>query len=115
MQNYAFSGGQTDVTDHRRLGGRTNIDVPYQYLSYFLEDDDTLQKIHDSYESGEMLTGEIKEISVTELWKFMQTFQERRQKITDEELSIFMDGTRPLRLAARYNWSGRVISNLVLN
>jgi tryptophanyl-tRNA synthetase len=85
-------------------GRRVESDVSYQYLSYFLEDDGLLEKIHDSYGSGEMSAAELKDLAISELWKFMQIFQERRERITEEEVSIFMDGTRSLRLAERYKW-----------
>jgi len=77
-------------------------------LSYFLEDDDELQRIHDAYESGEMLTGELKKIAIKEISAYVSKFQERRARISDDELRIFMDGTRPLRLNPRYNWTDKV-------
>lgn len=46
MKN-AFSGGREDVEEHRRLGGNPDVDVSYQYLSFFLEDDEKLKKLHD--------------------------------------------------------------------
>ena len=90
------------------MGGRTAVDVSYQYLSYFLQDDDELKRIHDAYETGEMLTGELKKIAINEIWGYVSKFQERRSKITDAELKMFMDGTRSLRLSPRYNWNNEV-------
>jgi tryptophanyl-tRNA synthetase len=92
------------------LGGRTEVDVSYQYLTYFLEDDDELKRIHDGYESGKMLTGELKKIAIREIWDHISKFQLRRAKITDEELNMFMDGSRPLRMNKRYNWNNEVRS-----
>jgi tryptophanyl-tRNA synthetase len=82
--------------------------VSYQYLTYFLENDEELQRIHDQYESGEMLTGELKKITINEIWKYISKFQQRRAKITDEELRMFMDSNRVLRLGSRYNWTNKV-------
>jgi tryptophanyl-tRNA synthetase len=45
INKYAFSGGRDTVEEHRRLGGNTDVDVSYQYLSFFLEDDDKLAHI----------------------------------------------------------------------
>jgi len=104
----AFSGGQVDKEEHARLGGRTEIDVAYQYLSYFLDDDVELQRIHDEYEAGRMLTGELKKIAIQEIWNYVSKFQARRASITDEELCTFMDGSRTLRLNPRYNWENQV-------
>jgi tryptophanyl-tRNA synthetase len=97
-----------DIAEHRKLGGRTAVDVAYQYLSYFLEDDEELQRIEKAYEEGEMLTGELKKITINELWGYVSKFQQRRAKVTDEMLNIFMNGTRPLRLGMRYNWTNQV-------
>ena len=108
----AFSGGQVDKEEHARLGGRTEIDVAYQYLSYFLDDDVELQRIYDEYESGQMLTGELKKIAIREIWNYVSKFQARRASITDAELRAFMDGSRPLRLNPRYNWENKVIRTL---
>lgn len=45
INKYAFSGGRDTVEEHRRLGGNTVVDVSYQYLSFFLDDDDRLAQI----------------------------------------------------------------------
>jgi tryptophanyl-tRNA synthetase len=103
----AFSGRQVHKEEHARLGGRTEIDVAYQYLSYFLDDDEELQRIHDEYESGRMLTGELKKIAIQEIWNYVSKFQARRASITKSELRMFMDGSRPLRLNPRYNWENK--------
>ena len=47
INKHGFSGGQETEEEHRRLGGNPDVDVSYQYLSFFLEDDDELQKIYD--------------------------------------------------------------------
>ena len=36
----AYSGGQSTIEEHRRLGGNPDIDVAYQYMMYFFEHDD---------------------------------------------------------------------------
>ena len=57
INKYAFSGGQSDADEHRKIGGNPDIDVSYQYLRIFFEPDDTkLKKIYDDYKSGKMLT-----------------------------------------------------------
>lgn len=45
INKYAFSGGQASVEEHRKLGGNCDVDVSYQYLKFFLEDDSRLEKI----------------------------------------------------------------------
>jgi tryptophanyl-tRNA synthetase len=45
INKYAFSGGRDTIEEHRKLGGNTEVDVSYQYLSFFLEDDEKLAHI----------------------------------------------------------------------
>ena len=45
VNRHGFSGGRETEEEHRRLGGNTDVDVSYQYLSFFLEDDDELAQI----------------------------------------------------------------------
>ena len=42
INKYAFSGGKVSTEEHRALGGNPDVDVSYQYLTFFLEDDDEL-------------------------------------------------------------------------
>lgn len=37
INQYAFSGGQATVEEHRAKGGDPEVDVSYQYLKFFLE------------------------------------------------------------------------------
>lgn len=39
INRHGFSGGQETEEEHRRLGGNPDVDVAYQYLGFFLEDD----------------------------------------------------------------------------
>jgi tryptophanyl-tRNA synthetase len=47
INKYAFSGGGTTVEEHRMKGGDCDVDIPYQYLTFFLEDDDRLAQIKE--------------------------------------------------------------------
>ncbi|VVB98544.1 Tryptophan--tRNA ligase [uncultured archaeon] len=81
INKYAFSGGRTTVEEHRKLGGNPDVDVSYQWLSIFLEPDDAkLKKIHDDYRSGKMLTGELKQILIEKINKFLSSHREKREK-----------------------------------
>jgi tryptophanyl-tRNA synthetase len=45
VNKHGFSGGKETEEEHRRLGGDTEVDVSFQYLSFFLEDDEELERI----------------------------------------------------------------------
>ena len=80
IMKYAFSGGQPTIEEHRKKGGNPEIDVPYQWLTFFEEDDAKLKKIHDEYKSGRMLTGEIKQLAVDKINSFLKEHQRKREQ-----------------------------------
>jgi tryptophanyl-tRNA synthetase len=81
INKYAFSGGQPDIEQHRKLGGNPDIDVSYQYLRIFFEPDDTkLKKIYEDYKSGKLLSGELKAILIEKINDFLKIHQEKREK-----------------------------------
>ena len=81
INKYAFSGGQPDIDEHRKIGGNPDIDVSYQYLRIFFEpDDNKLKKIYDDYKSGKMLTGELKLILIEKINEFLSVHQQKRQE-----------------------------------
>jgi len=45
INKHGFSGGRETEAEHRRLGGDPDVDVSYQYLTFFLEDDEELEKL----------------------------------------------------------------------
>lgn len=47
INRYAFSGGGETIEEHRRLGGNPDVDVPYNYLKHFMDDDVKLKELHD--------------------------------------------------------------------
>jgi tryptophanyl-tRNA synthetase len=49
VKKYAFSGGQATVEEHRAKGANLETDVAYQYLTFFLEDDDELREVSTQY------------------------------------------------------------------
>lgn len=89
INKYAFSGGQETLELHRSLGGNTDVDVSYQYLRYFLEDDTELEQLKTGYEKGEVSTGEMKKRCIEVIQGFIREYQERRAKITDEVVKKF--------------------------
>ena len=80
INKYAFSGGRETVEKHRKLGGIPEIDVSYQWLTFFEEDDDKLKKIHDDYKDGRLLSGELKQILIDKLNNFLDEHQKKREK-----------------------------------
>lgn len=91
LNKYAFSGGKSTLEEHRAQGADLSVDIPYQYLRFFLHDDQELERIATEYGAGRMLTGEVKQRCADVLKQFVADFQDRRAKVTDETVRQFMD------------------------
>lgn len=90
INKYAFSGGQATIEEHRKLGGNPDVDVSFQYLKMlFEEDDEKLQKIKEDYESGKMLTGELKSYLIEKINKFLSEHQKRKE-LAKKEIDKFL-------------------------
>ncbi|XP_026193408.1 tryptophan--tRNA ligase, cytoplasmic [Cyclospora cayetanensis] len=95
INKFAFSGGRATIEEQRQFGANLTVDVPYQYLTFFLEDDEELARIGEAYSSGKMLTGEVKQRLIKLLQDLIQQHQERRAKVTDDMVREFMNPHRP--------------------
>ena len=86
----AYSGGQSTIEEHRRLGGNPDIDVAYQYLMYFFEQDDGyLAELNSDYRSGKILAGEMKQICIDKATDWMINHHELRSQ-TEHMVSDFL-------------------------
>uniref|UniRef100_A0A665UZV0 Tryptophan--tRNA ligase, cytoplasmic n=1 Tax=Echeneis naucrates TaxID=173247 RepID=A0A665UZV0_ECHNA len=90
VNKHAFSGGKDTVEEHRKFGGNPDVDVSFMYLTFFLEDDEQLEKIRQDYTSGALLTGELKKLLIETLQPMIAQHQERRKQVTDETVKQFM-------------------------
>lgn len=45
VNKHGFSGGRETEEEHRMYGGDPDVDVSYQYLTFFLEDDEELETL----------------------------------------------------------------------
>ncbi|TQD81789.1 hypothetical protein C1H46_032650 [Malus baccata] len=90
INRYAFSGGQDSVEKHRELGANLEVDIPFKYLSFFLDYDDKLEEIRKEYGSGRMLTDEVKQLLVEVLTEMVERHRRARAAVTDEMVDAFM-------------------------
>lgn len=90
VNKHAFSGGQASIEEHRQLGGNCEVDIAYQWLRFFLEDDEKLEQLRKGYTSGEILTGELKKELIDVLQPLVAAHQEAKSKLTDETVRQYM-------------------------
>ncbi|QBM89131.1 tryptophanyl-tRNA synthetase [Metschnikowia aff. pulcherrima] len=90
INKYAFSGGRATLEEHRELGGNIEVDVAYQYLSFFSYDDEKLDQLATAYKKGELLSSEMKKECIEVLQEYVAAYQERRLKVDQTVLESFM-------------------------
>ncbi|MFP4119136.1 MAG: tryptophan--tRNA ligase [Candidatus Woesearchaeota archaeon] len=94
INKHALSGGKDTVEEHREHGGDTDKDIAFQWLRYFEDDDKRLDDIKRKYESGEMLSGELKAILIEKVNDFLAEHQKRREKAKDMLDQFIYDPTK---------------------
>ncbi|KAI9471198.1 tryptophan--tRNA ligase [Coemansia sp. RSA 989] len=100
INRYAFSGGQTSLEEHRIHGGNPDVDVPYQYLTYFLDDDEEIEALAEGYRKGEVSTSEMKARCIKVLQEFIGQVQERAKAVSDQLIKDLRDPDYPRKFAA---------------
>ncbi|KAL3070334.1 hypothetical protein niasHS_016161 [Heterodera schachtii] len=95
INKYAFSGGRDTREEHRKFGGDCAVDTSFQFLRFFLDDDERLEEIREQYTSGAMLSGQLKAIAIETVQGIVSELQTRRKAISDDVVREF---TTPRKL-----------------
>ncbi|MEY7849275.1 tryptophan--tRNA ligase [Natrarchaeobius sp. A-rgal3] len=96
IREHAYTGGRASLEAHRERGGDPTVDVPFQYLRFFFEeDDDELERLAAAYREGDLLSGELKEIAIERIAEFLEGHQRRREELGNLDREV-----EPYRLTA---------------
>jgi len=90
INKFAFSCGQATLEEHRQKGGNVDVDIAYQYMRFFKDDDAFLEQIEEAYKKGELLSSEMKKHCIDALQAFVKEFQDRRAEVSPEVVKSFM-------------------------
>jgi hypothetical protein len=110
INKYAFSGGGATLDEHRAKGANLDVDVPWKYLNFFMEDDAKLGHIGREYGAGRMLTGEgvpVTETGVGQQWVSMQATAARSKLGCTASACVgvpFSKGDCGVTFAGQYWW-----------
>ncbi|RKO93785.1 hypothetical protein BDK51DRAFT_21659 [Blyttiomyces helicus] len=89
INRYAFSGGGDTAELHAKNGGNPDVDVSYQYLTFFLDDDEELKKLETDYRSGVLSTGNLKKRCIEVVSEIVKKLQDARAALTEEQIAEF--------------------------
>lgn len=91
INKYAFSGGQKTLEEHRKKGGNPDVDVSFQYLKMFFEENDKkLSEIEKAYRDGILTTGELKKYTIEKINSFLKEHQ-KKMKSSKNKIKSFFD------------------------
>lgn len=93
IKKYAFSGGKQTAKEQREKGADIDVDVSYQWLRFFLHDDEELAKIGSDYSTGQgdfWNTGSVKDRLIKELQRIVGEHQTHRAKVDNAEVAEWM-------------------------
>ncbi|KAI5326773.1 PREDICTED: tryptophan--tRNA ligase [Prunus dulcis] len=71
----------------REHGVNLEVDLPFKYLSFFMDDDAKLEAIRKArleYSAGRVLTGEVKQLLIQVLTELVERHRRARAAVTDE-------------------------------
>lgn len=95
IKKFAFSGAPKTLEELQEKGCDLRVDVPYNYLRFFLEDDEELRVIGEEYGAGRMKTSDVKDKVTAVITEVVTSHQARRAKITEEDVDKFL-AIRPM-------------------
>ncbi|CAL9003727.1 unnamed protein product [Prunus brigantina] len=67
-----------------------DVDLPFKYLSFFMDDDAKLEAIRKEYGAGRVLTGEVKQLLIQVLTELVERHRRARAAVTDVMVDAFM-------------------------
>lgn len=88
--NQSVSGGGDTKELHEQNGANIEVDIAFQYLTFFLEDDDELERIRTEYCAGRMYTGQVKKRLIDVLEPLVSNHQSARDGVSDDLVRTFM-------------------------
>jgi tryptophanyl-tRNA synthetase len=89
IEKKIMEGAQCENVDTSDDTKVTN-NVVFTYLTFYMEDDQMLDKIKADYSAKLISKMELKKILVTVLQEFFLNFQQKRKTVTDELVEQFM-------------------------
>jgi tryptophanyl-tRNA synthetase len=95
IKKHAFSGGGATQEEHEKFGGNPDVDVSFQYLKFFLEDDEQLAEIEKNYRSGSLSTSSLKQKCIELMTTIVLDFQQKRSLVNEDLVKQFMDPNAP--------------------
>ncbi|ELP84212.1 tryptophanyl-tRNA synthetase, cytoplasmic, putative [Entamoeba invadens IP1] len=91
INKVAFSGGRDTMEEHRKLGGQCDIDIPFNYINIFSDDDTLVKDTFDQYSTGKMLSGEIKKVASGVMKKVVLDFEAKKKPVTNAVVKTFFE------------------------
>ncbi|VBB19019.1 tryptophanyl-tRNA synthetase [Yasminevirus sp. GU-2018] len=103
IKKFAFSGGGETMEEHQKYGGNIKVDVCYQYLMFFLDDDEKLREIARTYTAGTLGSGQLKEFTANIISNVISEHQRAKKDVTDSVVKLYFDWSRTLNIGGCFD------------
>lgn len=90
VMRYAFSGGKDTVEEHRKHGGDPDVDIAFQWLTFFDPDDERVAEAEREYRKGKILSGEMKQLLVDAIVPLIEEHQKRKAAVSAKDIEKFL-------------------------
>src|SRR6185437_1398368 len=84
--------------------------ICYQYLTFFMEDDEQLRKIAEEYTTGRMMSSDLKKITGEIIAKEITQHQAALATITDDLVNQYFNWDRDLDIGGCYDRTNDITS-----
>lgn len=88
IRTHAPSGGQTTPQEHRDGGENPVVDVAYQFLYFFEESDERVERLARESRCGSLLSGELEELTAETIADFLEAHRECREELGSLEAEV---------------------------
>ena len=86
----SFSGGGASIEEHKSRGANLDVDIPINYLNFFLTNREEYLKIKESYKKGEISTGEVKNRLIVIINDIIDDHKKIREIIKSDIIQMYM-------------------------
>ena len=94
LMKYAFSGGRDTAEEQRKYGANPDIDFAFNVYRLLEENYGKVQKIHEEYRSGNMLSGEMKSLAADKINEFLAVLRTNKERVSKDVSSYMFDPAR---------------------
>ena len=94
LMKYAFSGGKDTAEEQRKYGANPEIDFSFNVYRLLEPDPSKVSRVHEEYRTGQMLSGEMKEMAAGMISDFLENLVSKRPDVESNFDAFLFDQSK---------------------